>query len=72
MKLTLTYHYDPGVNNHMVCVVYNEEGKKIASGYHSRDFTEAKWAALREAQRIFSIKPIIVPKTEYVDVSWGV
>lgn len=70
MKLTLTYHYDPDINNHMVCVVYGVKGKELARGYHSRLFEEAKWAALREAQRISAIKPVVVPETEYIDVEW--
>ena len=70
MKLTLTYNYDPSINNSRVCKVYDEEGKLIGIGYDHRDFTQAKWSALREAQRIVTIKPVIVPKTEYVDVIW--
>jgi len=70
MKLTLTYHYDPDINNHMVCVVFDGEGKEIARGYHSTLFDEAKWSALREAQRISTIEPIIIPETEHFDVNW--
>ena len=70
MKLTITYYYHPYINNHMVCVVYDDKGKELAKGYHSRLFKEAKWNALREAQRLSNIEPVIIPETEYIDATW--
>ena len=70
MKLILNYYYQPNINNSRVCVVSDGDGKEIAKGYHHELFTQAKWSALHEAQRILAIPPIIVPKTEYVDVNW--
>lgn len=72
MKLKLIYHYDPTINNSRVCEVFIEGGKKkIAEGYDHQDFSQAKWSALREAQRILTIKPVVVPKSEHVVVDWG-
>jgi len=71
MQLKLVYKYDPSITNSRVCIVYDNVGKEIARGYHHRLFNEAKWSALREAQRAFAVTPIAIPEPEYCDVTWA-
>ncbi len=71
MQLKLVYEYDSSINNSRVCIVYDNVGKEIARGYHHQLFDQAKWSALREAQRVLALTPISIPEPEYCDVTWG-
>ena len=71
MKIKLVYQYNSCIGNSYICIAYDGNGKEMARGYHHQLFTEAKWSALREAQRLALRKPITIPEPEYHDVNWG-
>jgi hypothetical protein len=71
MKIRLTYEYDSTINNSRICIVRDGDGKTLAKGYHSQSFEEAKWSALREAQRVALRRPVTIPEPEEHDIDWG-